>query len=656
MIGKKAVLIIGLCAVSVLTFLWFASLPAGILMGDDLRMVYAAQHGGYASSPMQGFVHAELGTYRPLLTLLFSLIVPLFGTNFALYQALNTFVELGSAFVISVIAFRVSRENVVVTLSIVIAFVFSRFAYYAIGQVFGVMEGLALFLTLLLVSDVVSAYRQNKYAPLLRGTLWFGLALFTDERYVVALPFILLAIVLFPGRIEHQRLWAIQLSVLPIALVALNVATKTFIFHTYFLQASGSHYTSTHPFNPDVMLHFAYAGLLNVIGFNVGPAYLSAQDIADVGPAGYFLALFIAVPFCIAILALSQTAFQMRLPREQQYYVLLWLTLFVPLLMSACVSFRQEFRWLYASYTIALLGLAAATGYFADYRRVISVCSVCFVAGTIASAVLYRTYIDNIYFFYSERIAEQVARIVEKRRDDAVVVVTNSQPTINNWIFMNSEFFEEYRLGKGRVFYLNAVADIPQLGLPPTSPPPSIVDINGTAVAEIEPKALRSTVVSRYETTLLSLTAAYSRGVINSLAPASTPNGRGVFINAWPSDAGSVTSLTVLATYRYLYPKIRIVRHERLTFTSAAPYAIGEGAHAFIDVKYGPTDARLYDEFLPAASVSGPRWEQHEIALDGFAGKTVAIIFGADIRDNDPTAAWVAFGNPALVRMADAGK
>jgi len=58
----------------------------------------------------------------------------------------------------------------------------------------------------------------------------------------------------------------------------------------------------------------------------------------------------------------------------------------------------------------------------------------------------------------------------------------------------------------------------------------------------------------------------------------------------------------------------------------------------------------MYDELLSPAPASGPRWEQQNIDLRNFAGKSVSIDFGADVRENNPTAAWVAFGSPALVR------
>ena len=651
MIGKRTAFITLGCAIGVLTFLWFAFLPAGIIMGDDLRLVYAAQHGGYASTPIDGFLHAELGTYRPLLALIFALIVPLFGLNFALYQALNTLVEVGCALVLGAIAYRVSRGNVVVALSGAVAFIFSRFAYYSIGQVFGLMEGLGLLLTLLLVADVVSAYRKEEFSFLVRAALWFCLVVFIDERFVVSLPFLLLAVLLFPQRREIRSFRIVGLCAVPVVIVAINVALKTFVFRSHFLQANGFAIA----FNPDSILQFAFAGLLNVIGFNVGPAYLSAQDVSNAGYMGYLLGLLVAIPFGLAAFALMQSFRRPGKRRERMRYTLLWLTLFVPLLISASVGSRQEFRWLYAAYAVALLGLAAIAGNFPERRRAISICAGCLVVGTIASAIFYRTYIGNIYFVNTERAAEQVVDIVGKRNDDPVVVVTNDDPTIEQWVFMEREFFDEFRLAGGRVFYLNAVADLPKLGLPST-PVPTVVDIHGAEVEEIPASALESIAVRGKRSEVLSFTKAYSHGFINSLVPAATPTGRGAFIMGWPSQAGTVQSLTVLATYRFSYPNIRVEPHERLMFETADPYALGIGARAFIDVKSGSKQVRVYDDRLGIASASGPRWEEHDFALEAFAKKTVSITFGADVRDNDPTAAWVAFGDPVIVRLTGVAK
>ena len=431
-------------------------------------------------------MHPELGTYRPLLALIFSLIIPLFGTNFFLYQTLNTVVEIGCAIVMGAIAYRLSRGNIIVAVCCILAFIFSRFAYYSIGQVFGLMEGLGLFLTLLLVADVESVFRKNEPVLFARAALWFGLCLFVDERYVVTLPFLLLAVLLYSPRLEPRQSSAF--CAIPIAIVALNIAIRTFFFRYYLVEVSGGPLI----LNMASITDFALSGLLNVVGFNIGPVVFSAEDLSSAGPIGYLLGFLVAIPFGVAALEFALGSLWSDGVSTRMRSMLLGLTLFVSLLISACISTRQEFRWLYAPYAIALLGFAGATGYFPDHRRALTVCSGLLVASTIASAIFYRTYIGNIYFFGAERIANGVAAIVEKRPGDPVVLLTHHDDSIEQWDFMSDMFFDEFGVAQGRLFYLDDISELANLGLPLTWPSPTVVDIQGLAIDAIDARATKA--------------------------------------------------------------------------------------------------------------------------------------------------------------------
>jgi len=638
----NAMMLLGLIALAIVTFVWFGSLPAGMIMGDDLRLVYGAQHGAGASSPLEAVTHPDTGIYRPLLMLLFSLIIPIFGTNFALYQDLNTVVEIMCAGVVSLIAFRVSRENTLVALGAAAAFIFSRFAYYAIGQLFGLMEGLTLLLTLLVVLECESAYRLGSYRPLVRGTIWFGLSLLVAERYIAVLPFILLAVAIFPGRILDSRRWLI--GAMPLLFVALDFILNTTVMHTRFFQADGTSLS----FHPSVLLQFVASGLLNIFGFNSGPAYLSAKDIADVGSWGYPLAVVVCVPFLLAAGAIAARIVRGKDRLNVLRNVFLWLALFTPLLLSACVSFRQEFRWLYGPDAIAILGLAAVAGLPSKKNLLVVFASIWFVVGTIVSTVFYRQFVTNIYFFNAEQTAEQVATIAKTHSGHPLVVATNGDTSVSDWVFMGDEFFDEFKLGVDHVYYVTSASDEVMLAKSKHLLAPTIIDIHGASVVDLAAASLQGE--TPFGATVFSFTSGYDRGSINSLAPASTPNGRGAFLTSWPSTGGPIPSLTVLATYKYLFRNVTVEPAEAIVFRVADPYPIGVGVRAFVDVLLDGKKYRMYDELLSPAPASGPRWEQQNIDLRNFSGKSVSIVFGADVRENNPTAAWGAFGSPALVR------
>jgi hypothetical protein len=642
---KRTALISGVGIVAILALAWFATFPRGILMGDDLRLVYDIQHGGYGSSPLNAVSTAEFNTYRPLLMLIFWAVTHVFGHHFALYEALNALVEIASTVVIAIIAYRLSRQDVVVALGVAIAFAFSRLSYYAIGQLFGLMEGLGLFLTLLLVLEFIEAERTRDGRRVMRAAILFGIAIFIDERYVVVAPFVVCAALWF----YRERLTARSFvyAALPIVFLALNIAVKTFVLHAHFLTGTG------HPlvFDAATIVAFFESGLWNVIGYNVGPAYLSGQDVADTGSWGYVWGTLLALPFIGGIVALVRAFSGERSAFSRGVYVpmLLWLVLFVPLLLSASVNTRQEFRWIYGPFAIALVGLSGIAGCISNRPAWVRAGAACLVAGTIASALLYRTSAGNIYFYYSDTIAENVARLVTPHPTEPVVIVSHGEPTIEQWVFMGREFFDEYGLVHGGVTFLNAASDLAKLALPP-GVHPTVLDVTGGAVSELDASAFLAVAKTNGVAPLRSFITTFGTGTINSLAPVATPTGHGVFVNTWPSQSGPRLGLTVVATYRYRFSNIPIAPHETLNFFSAAPYAIGKGSRAFVDVVNGAKTTRLYAEDLAPATPSGPIWSQHAVSLDSFSGKRISIVFGADVRDGDPTAAWAVFGTPELVR------
>ena len=117
---------------------------------------------------------------------------------------------------------------------------------------------------------------------------------------------------------------------------------------------------------------------------------------------------------------------------------------------------------------------------------------------------------------------------------------------------------------------------------------------------------------------------------------------------SWPSPRGTLSTLTVLATFRYAFPRVPLGATSELSFYVARPY-VGAPTRAFVDVADDTKSVRVFQEDLRAPGPDAiPSWEAHRIDLRRFAGRTVAVTFGADATTPDSTAAWVAFGDPAI--------
>jgi hypothetical protein len=626
------------CAVLVvLGIAWFATLPAGILVGDDLYLVHNAQHGGYASSPLASLVQPAADKYRPILTLLFSLLIPMFGSDFRGYEAVNLLVDVGNSVLVLLIAWHLSRGSRIVSLSASIAFLISRFAYYAVMQVFGLMEGLALGLMLLVVYEAVRAYETRQISRFNRALIWFALAVFTDERYVVVVVFLLACIALYPG-VEASGRRALVLAGAAVAIVVANFALKTFVLHSQFFMGTAGQRLE---FDPASIATFFAAGFLNVVGFNIGSVYLAGRAASD-GPLGLlFGALFSAGVFIAAI------AYFRRLPRSDWLPVALAAALFLPVLLSASIAVRQDPRWLYAPFAVFLLVLAGAAGTIGHGKRTNAV-ALSMVAVCVLSAVYYRSSINSIYFFYSMAFARSVYDTLVHDPPETVVFQTHGQEEVQQWIFAKGAFFDEYRLNDA-VRYVDKLDSGAEAALP--SSPLKVFDVRGPDVADITPTVRRPQGPGRpAESLRTSLADEFPHGTINSHRRVTTPTGEGAFIMDWPSQGGPLRSLTVLAGFRYEFARLQIRSGDALLFSAADPYTEGGGTHAFVEAS---TDGKrieiFHSDFKPASATSDPAWQAYDISLARFAGKTVSLTFGVDALTGDQTAAWLAFANPRIV-------
>lgn len=160
-LATRVALLAGVACVIAVALLWYGTFPRVILMGDDALLVYSVLHGQYALDLPHVFGLVIAQKYRPVFHLILGLIVPVFRTNFAAYEALNLFVELLNAAVLAGIVYVLGRRNVLLAFAAAIAFVVCRFGYYNVIQLFGLMEGLGVLFMLLTVFDAARSYGES---------------------------------------------------------------------------------------------------------------------------------------------------------------------------------------------------------------------------------------------------------------------------------------------------------------------------------------------------------------------------------------------------------------------------------------------------------------------------------------------------------------
>ncbi len=383
-------------------------------MGDDLYLDISAHHGGYASDFLLAFVHPFADKYRPVLTPVLFILTHLFSGEYAFYRDVNLALLVVNVALVGYLAWLLSRRWAVSLGAMVVA-VLSRFDWYYVLQVYGVMEGLALLFALLTVIAVQRAYKQQSFRALAWANVAFVLAEFTHERYIVLCAFLITAGLLIPLR--GGRWVRILAVILPAALALLNYSIKVFILRINFFTGGGGRSASLSL--PEIA-GFMRDGLITVMGNNVGPPYLSALPAASQGPLGSMLAALVWLPVvALGLLVLARDIPAIRSePRRLRKYAL-GLALFVPLLFSASTTFRQEYRWLYAPYLVTILGCCWALGHITRARILVPVAAVILFSGIGTVDLFYSQYVDNIYFFAAQERADAVHRqVIDGHRGD----------------------------------------------------------------------------------------------------------------------------------------------------------------------------------------------------------------------------------------------
>ncbi|MFZ1123667.1 MAG: hypothetical protein WAN59_00820 [Candidatus Baltobacteraceae bacterium] len=105
--------------------------------------------------------------------------------------------------------------------------------------------------------------------------------------------------------------------------------------------------------------------------------------------------------------------------------------------------------------------------------------------------------------------------------------------------------------------------------------------------------------------------------------------------------------MTVLGTYRYTYV-VPITRGATLEFSAAKPLSVGISALGFVDAAVNGKSVRLFAAELQPADSDGLHWHAVRVSLDRYAGKLVALTFGADVVQGNAIGTWVSFANAGI--------
>ena len=234
-----------------------------------------------------------------------------------------------------------------------VLFLLSRMSYYQIGQVYGLMETMALWAA---IGILYLLYRYlNEEKGFLGAVALYFTVCFIHERYMVLLPLFFLVLIL--KKKKELKLWLYPLG----TFLLVQLIRLIFIGTVAPAGTGGTDVADT--FSLKTSLKYALSQAAYVFGINAGPEHLNGMSWQD--SPRLIQVLVIAADVFLVLLVLLFLAEFFRNKKKRFSYVgnsLLFLGFIAGCIASSSVTIRVEMRWVYVSYAGALLYLCYLFG------------------------------------------------------------------------------------------------------------------------------------------------------------------------------------------------------------------------------------------------------------------------------------------------------
>jgi hypothetical protein len=445
----------------------------------------------------------------------------------------------------------------------------------------------------------------------------------------------------------------VGIAFVPILILLFNYFLKTMVFHVRFLEGTGG---TAIKFDPHQFIHFMITGCANMLGFNAGPDYLSGLSLFEAGRTGYIIGGIFTV--LMATLCIVYIYYRCRSKNKISFDwlrdILLFLALFVPLMASASITIRQEYRWLYAPYVVIIFTVAYLAGRIQGTKWLNWVLIICILISAVTVDTFYRGYLNNVFFMDGLKVADSARENIIVKYGSALtqkqLFLVGAHGDIKNWYFLDDKFFKFYT--GDQQTHMNYVDDIQDIANYPLEKGKFIVFSVNLANREI------IDITQQVETTLLDSSfkpvfdflTNFKSGRINSTQKVDTPTGAGVFTMILPGDLGNKNTLVVISGFSYTFEKMVINNGDCLYFSAGTPLEGGDGARAYIEITSENGEMkRIFTTDLIPATKKGINWEPYFVSCNEYAGQKVKITFGVESPTGNSNADWIAFGSPLLL-------
>lgn len=337
-----------LCIFSVI---WFLPFRNGVITMDDVGVIFY-----YSNNTIDFFqkIFLNIGAnrYRPIFYVFQYFEYELFGKNYQLWFYFNVLVNILIVIALYNLVLKITK-NRWIPFAICLIYITSRFSYYNITQFNGILEATCLLILILIIYYSIDFWQKKSIKYLVFTVLLYSLLIFTHERYVVLIGFLIALIFLSDFITLKQKIFYSGLSAIPLLL---NIILKVAVFKIPFFVGAGSASEISFNFNTAVTHYFL--SVLNVIGINIGPGYLYGLTFVSPEMALQYKIVSLSVTVIPLLILCIFIFYYIILNKDKNSKTdeikKLFLAVFLVclIILSFSVTIRVEQRWIYAPFIV----------------------------------------------------------------------------------------------------------------------------------------------------------------------------------------------------------------------------------------------------------------------------------------------------------------
>ncbi|MCM1235835.1 MAG: hypothetical protein NC489_37565 [Ruminococcus flavefaciens] len=411
---------------------------------------------------------------RPVSMFLIGLVFSIAQGNYEIIDEVLLGINFLNICTVFYFAYRVQKNEdeirkIVMSFLCAILYTISRFAYYNISEVYGIMEGIAVFfaITFLLELFLWLDSKENRYYY--TGIVFYILAIWSHKRYFV-LVFLFIVVLCFDKSLCLKK--KIRKGIWPVLAVGTFWIIRFVLFGGRALDGTGGTAIGE-TFNIKTAIMFCFSQVGYILGFNCGPQYLNGITFSQVPEwLNIFLVLNLLIICCVVYAFGKILVKECEYRRENVSKIVLFILFIALCIMSSSITIRVEMRWIYVSYTAYVIFLVFIIDSLRDFYpwniKKVMVLGL-FMVLTLISECNYRQHYVNLYYwgekdfsraFYDATVKRYGNELIDKN----IVIVSKSKALGNREEIDWKNFFKPYMdVGDLRVEYVDTINEAIQI-------------------------------------------------------------------------------------------------------------------------------------------------------------------------------------------------